>query len=547
MSSTFPPAIKRGEAATVNVTVRQQQVDESRVRVRLFLQPMGQAGSNTSHQIPLGEKSVVVKGESSSLDFVIAPESSGRFLLSAEVESIPGELITQNNRTEREIKVIDDFLRLLFIEHEPTWEWRFIKEVFHRDKLVGTRGFRTYLKSADPIVRETNELFLSTLTMPRKQFFENDILFLGDLPAGSLNKRFCEMTKEFVGQFGGGLVVIAGPRFGAASILETPLADVLPVVLDSENHRRDTDEFPPVITPLASQFDFMRLGSIESDQRNGWNQIGKLPWYQPVRRVEVRGTTVLAEHPTDTCVDGVTKQPLIAIRKYGRGEVVWIAFNELWRLRRLHGEEYYRQFWGQLIHRLGLSHALGSHKRFVVQTDKSEYRLNDQATITIEAYDDDFQPLDESKLPHGRLLAELHPPSQATSNDQPGRPIFIAQRKPGQFETQIALTTVGQFQLQVTDPITKERTELSLEVIDRSIERQTPDRNQLLQKNLAAETGGLTYDLLNFDQFPDDFRPIRTQETSIELFSLWTNWIAFGVVLSLLTLEWVARKLFNLI
>ena len=266
-----------------------------------------------------------------------------------------------------------------------------------------------------------------------------------------------------------------------------------------------------------------------------------------MRRVEVRGTTVLAEHPTDTCVDGVTKQPLIAIRKYGRGEVVWIAFNELWRLRRLHGEEYYRQFWGQLIHRLGLSHALGSHKRFVVQTDKSEYRLNDQATITIEAYDDDFQPLDESKLPHGRLLAELHPPSQATSNDQPGRPIFIAQRKPGQFETQIALTTVGQFQLQVTDPITKERTELSLEVIDRSIERQTPDRNQLLQKNLAAETGGLTYDLLNFDQFPDDFRPIRTQETSIELFSLWTNWIAFGVVLSLLTLEWVARKLFNLI
>lgn len=542
-----PSAIKRGESASVTATVRQQQTDESSVNVRLSLSPLGQSTNDASASLRLGEKPLLVEGDSASIDFNFIPESSGRFSLTAEVDSISGEVITQNNRATREIKVIDDFLRLLFVEHEPTWEWRFIKEVFHRDQLVGAKGFRTYLKSADPIVRETNELFLPTLTMPRKQFFENDILFLGDLPAGSLNKPFCDMTKEFVGQFGGGLVVIVGPRFGTASLLDTSLAEMLPVVLDPSNRRDDSEEFRPVITPLASQFDFMRLGNSEPDQSSGWNQLGKLNWYQPVRRVEVRGTTVLAEHPTETCVDGNTKQPLIAIRKYGRGEVVWIAFNELWRLRRLRGEEYYRQFWGQLIHRLGLSHALGHHKRFVVQTDKTEYRLNDQATITIEAYDDDFQPLDESKLPQGRLAAELALPSQSAVTERIDRPIFIPQRKPGQFETQISLTMLGQYQIRITDPISKERTEVSIDVVDRSIERQTPDRNELLQRNLAIETGGQSHDLLSFDRFPDEFVPTPTSEASIELTPLWNNTLVFGIVLLLMTCEWVGRKMLNLI
>ena len=102
----------------------------------------------------------------------------------------------------------------MYVAYEPTWEWRFIKEVFHRDKLVGMQGFRTFLGSSDPQVRESNVLFLPTLTPKRSEFFANDVIFLDDMPRAALSDRFCEMVKEFVGKFGGGLVVIAGPRFG---------------------------------------------------------------------------------------------------------------------------------------------------------------------------------------------------------------------------------------------------------------------------------------------------------------------------------------------
>jgi hypothetical protein len=163
---------------------------------------------------------------------------------------------------------------LLFVEHEPTWEWRFIKEVFHRDKLVGLRGFRTFLRSADPVVRESNDLFLPSLTLPRSEFFEADVIFLGDMPGSALNTRFCAMTKEFVEQFGGGLVVIAGPRFGPGQLAETPLADMLPVVVDPAARLRDTQEFRLQLTPLAVQYDFMRLGTTPENPLGGWSALG---------------------------------------------------------------------------------------------------------------------------------------------------------------------------------------------------------------------------------------------------------------------------------
>src|SRR5690606_719725 len=99
----------------------------------------GQSGAT----IVIGQRSVELTQPTVSASFDFVPKDSGRFALVAEVDPLEGEVISQNNRAEREITILDDFLRLMFVEYEPTWEWRFIKEVFHRDKLVGMRGFRT--------------------------------------------------------------------------------------------------------------------------------------------------------------------------------------------------------------------------------------------------------------------------------------------------------------------------------------------------------------------------------------------------------------------
>ncbi|MGC3972286.1 MAG: hypothetical protein QM775_34585 [Pirellulales bacterium] len=221
------------------------------------------------------------------------------------------------------------------------------------------------------------------------------------------------MVREFVDKFGGGLVILSGPHFGPGELASTPLADLLPVRVIPGGKLIDAGRQPfmPRLTEAAAEFDFMQLGSNPVENRNLWSRLGPLEWFQPSAGVHDQAR-VLLEHPTAKCSDGRTPQPLLAVRRYGKGEVVYVAINETWRLRREYGELYYRKFWGQMIHRLGLSHALGNQKRFVVATDRRQYQAGERVTATVEAYDQNYEPLNPAKLtpPLAQLSGELLPP-----------------------------------------------------------------------------------------------------------------------------------------
>jgi ribonucleoside-diphosphate reductase alpha chain len=96
----------------------------------------------------------------------------------------------------------------------------------------------------------------------------------------------------------------------------------------------------------------------------------------------------------------------------GDGLTMFLGFNETWRLRRKFGERYYRQFWGQMIHQLASRRALGTQKRFVVQTDRQQYKVDDKVILTVEAFDANYQPLADDQLEEGRLLAEVFVPGR---------------------------------------------------------------------------------------------------------------------------------------
>jgi hypothetical protein len=541
-----PPLMKKAERSNVVATLRQTGLDGEVVNLVVTARRLG--GPSESLGAPdtlqIGQKSVSLKGASTPVEFPYTPEETGRFEFIAEVTPVAGEVVDQNNRSAREVNIRDDFLRLMYVEYEPTWEWRFIKEVFHRDKLVGMRGFRTFLRSADPKVRITNELFLPTLTPQRSEFFAEDVIFLGDMPKATLSPRFCEMAKEFVSKFGGGLVVIAGPRFGPGQLADTALADMLPVVVDGDTRIQDQREFRLQLTPAAEQVDFMSLGAGDAENRKAWDDVGPLPWYQPVSRPHPLAT-VLAQHPTDTCVDGKTPQPLIAIRRYGKGEVIYLGFNETWRLRRRYGELYYRQLWGQMIHRLGLSHALGSQKRFVVRTDRQQYQTDDKVTLTAEAYDANFEPLSDEKLADRKLIGELLLPERAGEGAEPV-PISVPQLREGVFETRIPVALGGDYRIRLKDPITGEFSEVNFQVASLSAERRSAVRNVALQNAISTETDGKAYDLTTVGSLADDIRVNPRSETSIRVFPLWDTWLVFGVVVTLMLGEWFARKLINL-
>jgi hypothetical protein len=536
-----PPVMKKGEATSVTVLVRQSGLVSATVAIAVTARRVD--GSVPGPEIPIGARSATLDGPTASVEIPFTPAEVGRFEFTATVEPQPGESVAGNNVSSREVNIRDDFLRLMYVADEPGWEWRFVKEVFHRDPLVGERGFRTYLRSADARVRRENPLYLETATPPRGEFFANDVLFIGNFDARAMSGRFAEMAREFVETFGGGMVVLGSRWNGPEQFLGTPLGDMLPVV-PTDGAVAAVKPFRPRLTAEAPLFEFMRLGRDEADSARAWAKLDPLPWYQPVERPHPQATVLLA-HPTDRCSDGRTPQPLIAIRRYGRGEVVYLAFDEMWRMRKGVGDRYYRQFWGQLIYRLGLSHALGSSKRFVVRSDADRYQPGDAAVITVEAYDKDFRPLEADDLPGRALAGELVSP-EAQRGEQRPQAVALQQLREGVFEARVDLGDAGEYRMRVTDPLTGESTEAAFRVDSLSAEKRSVVRNTALAGMLASRTGGRAYDLASAARLPDEIDAVARPERSVKVFPLSNTWLCFLTVVGLMLGEWLLRKRSNL-
>ncbi len=532
------PLARVKDDVAITVVLQPTGAEGLATHVRLFAEAMVE-GVRT--RTAIGEKETPpLTGVPQKVQFTFKPEKPGLVHIVAEIDRLPGEVNREKNVARGQIEVLDDYLRLMFVEYEPTWEWRFIKEVFYRDPLVGMKGFRTFLYSSDPQVRR-NELFLASMAPSREEFFKNDLIFLGDMPASALSDHFCGLVKEFVGRKGGGLVILSGPRFGPQQLAKTQLADLLPVSVDPTAPVRDKEPVVLQLTPQAAEYPFMQLGGSASlpEMQHAWDALGPLPWYQPVEGVRP-SATVLAEHPTALCAGG-RKQPLIAIRPYGSGEVVYLAFNETWRLRRAHGEELFRRFWKEVMSRLALKHALGENKRFVVQTQQPRYRVDETVTVNVMADDAQYKALSENAVPGGKLTGEWVLP--AVGAEKPlVQKLSLTQVEPGLFSTHFVVTTPGEHRVNVIDPITHKPKEATFTAYSTSVERQSPVRNKAVQEAVAADSGGVACDLKDVDTLLSQIQPSPRTETSVEVVSLVNTWGCFLVVAGLLFVEWVVRK-----
>jgi hypothetical protein len=558
-----PPRMKRAERGLLRLKVVHTALAGTPVRLTVTAQPLAadattpadgaaddarDAGNHPTTEEPelVWQRTVSLEDPVTYVELPYTPQQAGRFLFTARAETDAArESVLDNNVSSREVQVIDDYLRLLYLAFEPTWEWRFIKEVFHRDPLVGMRGFRTFVQSSDPVARQANKMFLPGLDLPRADFFATDVFFVDDLPRDMLTPEFCTMLREYVSRFGGGLVVLAGPRFGPGQLAGTPLADMLPVRPDPQGQLRDQRPFRLRLTPTATQTPFMNLGQDAPEHRRAWENLGELPWYQPVLGTRPLAT-VLAEHPTERSADG-SPQPLIAIRRYGRGQVVYLGFNEMWRLRRRFGERYYRQFWSQVINQLGLSHALGNQKRFVARIDRSQYAADDQVSLTVEAFDEQFVPLTTQSLGDRPMVARLQ-----REGVPPGPPgtlageVALAERQPGEFGARIPVYEPGDYRLEIQDPIADTTSVIHFGVASRSAELRSAVRDVSLQHELAQATGGRAYELTEVRTLPDDLSLEPRREVSLRTQSLWSTPFWFLLVVGLMLAEWLCRKLVRL-
>ncbi len=167
-------------------------------------------------------------GKPKPVELVYRPQKTGEQTFILEVDQLERELQTDNNRIERVVTVRKEKLRVLYVDSEPRYEFRYLKNYLERDDTI---DLNVVLLSSDPEYSEQDRAALPTFPAAKDDLFAYDVVLFGDADTSFLSQSQMQNLVEFVTEKGGGILFIAGESFYPQSYRGSPLELLLPVEL----------------------------------------------------------------------------------------------------------------------------------------------------------------------------------------------------------------------------------------------------------------------------------------------------------------------------
>ncbi len=472
------------------------------------------------------------------------PEAAGKAEWVVRLESDRPDLIERNNRRSFTVDLVDRPIRVLYVEGYPRWEYRYLKNMLVRESSITSS---VLLLSADPKFAQEGNKPLERLPRSAEELKPYDVILLGDVRAGYFTKKQLRLIKQHVSTRGGGLIWIAGPRRTPQSYLGGPLADLLPM-----HGSQSTDRLASPVdlqpTAAARALGVLRLGRPgKGGEKPGWpKDLPKLLWGQAV------GPLKPATEPL--AADRETGAPIVMRMRYGAGDTLFVATDEIWRWRHGRGPLYFEQFWMQLIRLLGRSRLeakAGEGQRATVRVSHRRASVGDTLVVKVKLLDQSLlEGGSEGSVGEG-VNVSVRPKA---SGDGSGPRAAASQRllltptdEKGVYRGEWTPSRAGTLVLRVDDKrLGKVEAKRTVEVVRRAHELLHPQANHELLKTLAEKTNGKVLGPDSLSKLPklvpDRQRPTPadTQE------SLASTPLALAVLLLLLTGEWIGRKLLGL-
>lgn len=474
------------------------------------------------------------------------PMLAGEATWRVVVETNPPDLIADNNVKTFVIDLIDRPLNVLYVDGYPRWEFRYFKNLMIREKSIESS---VMLISADRDFAQEGNQPITRLPRSPEEFAPFDVIVLGDVPGSFFSPEQLDMIQDHVAQRGAGLLWIGGERYTPRTYVGTVLADLLPL--------RGSLSVPAIGVPvnmvptaLAERLGLLRLGgedgeqwpAVLADPTSGWS---KLEWAQRIEPGRLKPTAeVLAETLSEF---RGAHLPLVVQMRYGAGRIIYVATDEIWRWRYGRGEMLPDRFWVQIIRRLGRESLVGSQDAATLEV--SPRRLTNTQVMLVDLEVQDARLIDESRdsIPaivetaDGRPVAELQlrRADPKANNDRDGGAVsFTAGWRP---------VVTGQLRVRVDDPALEGgRMTVPVEVFTPDDELRRPETDHALLASLAVETGGRTLPPEDLGRLAS-LLPNRSVTTINPLTErIWDTPLIFGLVLLLITAEWIGRKLVRL-
>ncbi|MDP6209436.1 MAG: hypothetical protein QGG01_14075, partial [Roseibacillus sp.] len=161
-----------------------------RVPLRVKIESRGFAGKPVQLYFRVNDeekesKQITLKDGIQFEEFMFIPEAeSGTLDLDFNIKLQEGEITEVNNAASHQVRILDEKIKVLYIEGMPRWEYRYLRWVLLRDPRLQVQFLMT---QGDPALAASSPLHIGRFPEDPKEALKYDLIILGDVPASFLN------------------------------------------------------------------------------------------------------------------------------------------------------------------------------------------------------------------------------------------------------------------------------------------------------------------------------------------------------------------------
>ena len=283
--------------------------------------------------------------EESKVRLSFVPSEPGNYRLKIRAVPQPGEVATRNNELPSFLNVEEGGIRVLYLEGNLGWEQSFL----HQAIPAAAQGIEMKFVTVYSDERNRKGWPLQGVVTQYLSDPTFDVIIIGDLDSSALydaqtSTKNIDLIVEAVDR-GAGVIMLGGYHsFGPGGYANTPLADILPVQMASNERQA----FPPaeirkelhieheVKMRPAKRHYVTRIS--EDDGVRAWDEIPALV-----------GANILKPKPNaEILLKSESGNPILVAGRVG-GRVLAFAGDSTWRWVMNDKEEEYNRFWRQIV------------------------------------------------------------------------------------------------------------------------------------------------------------------------------------------------------
>ena len=528
LSFSGPAMAFAGEDAVLNVRLRTTGIAGVQAEVRL------KQGEET-----VDTQVLEIDGDGESeLAFNYSSPEVGDWELGVEVDPIEGEATLENNFAAMNLRVLDRRVKVLLIEQEPRWDFRYLLDTLKRDRRVEVSA--VMLDGDSTLGTEEDSRFLKGLPSP-EELLEYVIVVIGDVDPERLSEQHLEALDSLARQTGGGLVFHAGPNFNPSRYGGTVLGDLLPVSLPrtlANSEERYPEPVPLLLTPEGRRSGLLRLDPNPTVSEGLWRGFPGVRWTARTGPAKPAAEVLLVD-PTDARKVEGKAQPVLVRMPVGRGQVFYFGFDETWRWRSRVGERDYLKIWGQVFLKLGVERLTGASDLVQLNTVRSSYALGETVLISGRIFSEDFEALD---LPEVSGTLHIDPADPDTETIRQNVTLKARPERPGDYELEVLAGTPGRYRVSTElDP----EAEVVFDVSASNLELRDPSLNLSGLEQLVREDGELFREE-DLSRLPDRVVDVLPSVREVRKYEPGFHPLVYFLLLFLATAEWMMRRIWKL-